>query len=182
MELVRERCGCYGVFGYVEVCCKCNAIFGFVLTSFRFWVLQPIAVGENLPKSEEIVPIPLTGLTIKCFAYLFLPSGEEISRRKSLRGVNNARTSRPTFKVLKSVRHGLESYPGLFRMDDLLPRISQSVDWFVSHHQFSPPLCANFTPSRSSAESEPAAIVGSSHESSLRALNLVRLCCLVCCA
>ena len=73
MRLVRERCGSYGVFGYAEVCYKCNGDFGFVLTSFKFWVPRLIAVEENLPKSEEIVPILLTVLTIKCFAYLFLP-------------------------------------------------------------------------------------------------------------
>ena len=52
------------------------------LTSFKFWVPQPIAVGDNLPKSEGIAPIPLAVITIKRFAYLFLPSGNEISRRK----------------------------------------------------------------------------------------------------
>jgi len=52
------------------------------LTSFKFWVLRPIAVGDNLPKSEGISPIPLTVITVKRFAYLFLPSGNENSRRK----------------------------------------------------------------------------------------------------
>jgi len=52
------------------------------LTSFKFWLPQQIAVGDNLPKSEGISPIPLTVITIKCFAYPFLPSGNENSRRK----------------------------------------------------------------------------------------------------
>ena len=52
------------------------------LTSFKLWVPQPIAVGDNLPKSEGISLIPLTVVTAKCFAYLFLPSGNENPRGK----------------------------------------------------------------------------------------------------
>lgn len=52
------------------------------LTSFQLWVPQPITVGDNLLKSEGIAPIPLTTITVECFAYLFLPSSNEISRKK----------------------------------------------------------------------------------------------------
>ena len=52
------------------------------LTLFKFWVPQPVAVGDNLPKSEGISPIPLPVITVKCFAYPFLPSGNENSRRE----------------------------------------------------------------------------------------------------
>lgn len=52
------------------------------LTSFKFWEPQPIAVGDNLPKSEGISLIPLTDITVECFAYFFLPSGNENPRGK----------------------------------------------------------------------------------------------------
>ena len=43
---------------------------------------QPITVGDNLPEPESLLAIQLTIITIECFAYLFLPSRNEIYRRK----------------------------------------------------------------------------------------------------
>ena len=43
---------------------------------------QPIAVGDNLSEPEGLLDIQLTIITIECFAYSFLPSRNEISRRK----------------------------------------------------------------------------------------------------
>ena len=52
------------------------------LTSFEFWAPRPITAGDHLRKSERIIAVTLTVITVKRFAYPFFPPGHEIPRRE----------------------------------------------------------------------------------------------------
>ena len=78
MGLVREHCGCLGIVSYIEVSRDHLGLLLPFLTPLEFWASEPGAVGEILCKSEGIVAVTLTVITVKRFADPFFPPRNEI--------------------------------------------------------------------------------------------------------
>ena len=78
MGLVREHGGCLGIVGYIEVSRNHLGLLLPLLTPLEFCASQSSVVGEILCKSEGIVAVTLTVITVKRFADPFFHPRDEI--------------------------------------------------------------------------------------------------------